>query len=371
MSDTKKKSNFWKNYWTVVIVFLAIVLIAAIFFWDYLAKFEAKTPQHIATETFNSYFSTYDKVDKYINSSNKGIDDETISEYKTALKNIYEGKEISFYNVVSDVDNSYKYFVKADNIKFASFYLLADEDSWKAANFEFDITGTTVSDSTKPVVKGDKTVIDMPSTYKLTVDGKEIAEDSVIQKGVESKDYERYTLNVPEDLAEVCSYVRYEIDKTDISKIKVTDKNDKEAKLTEKDGVIVAEVVYCDDDMREEWDNYLIKGMELYAKYMQFDESSSVVGFGQVAPYFDPTSDLYEDIKTVENMFVTYYDGVYFEDESISEYVKYSGLEFSCRVQITQVLEKAGWDNTYDYMDITIYLRKVGDDYLIYHMKQN
>jgi hypothetical protein len=88
--------------------------------------------------------------------------------------------------------------------------------------------------------------------------------------------------------------------------------------------------------------------------------------WANVKEYFDPSSKLYNSIRTSETSFVIDHSGYRFENESASEFYAYDENTFSCRVSFTQVLTKKGKPDYKDNIDMTVYLRKVGDKFLIY-----
>ena len=172
-----------------------------------------------------------------------------LTKYKTYLKGLYDEGPASFYNAISDSKDSFKYFVIAgNNIKFASFILQPDGDSYLATNFEILLDGETA-------VTGDtKVVIEAPSTYTVTVNGTEIGRDYIKVDKIEGA-YQSYCENIPDDLADICTYVRYEVPSNETPEIKIVDKDGNEAKGENKDGKYIASVIY-DESLKEEWNDY-------------------------------------------------------------------------------------------------------------------
>ena len=103
-----------------------------------------------------------------------------------------------------------------------------------------------------------------------------------------------------------------------------------------------------------------------YAAYMQSDG-----GFAAFASYLDKNSLLYDQIRTTEVYFVWDHDGYDIEDAEATDFYVYDDNTFSARVRYTHVLHKAGMEDYRDYTDMTLYLRRVGDTYLIYQMENH
>ena len=113
--------------------------------------------------------------------------------------------------------------------------------------------------------------------------------------------------------------------------------------------------------MEKEFSDYVIEAAEAYAAYMQND-----TGFRHVAPYLDDDSELYELTRTTTTAFVIDHNGYSFSDESASEFTRYDDNTFSCRVKLTHTLQKYGSDDYVEFFDVTFFLHKVGDDWLIF-----
>jgi len=88
-----------------------------------------------------------------------------------------------------------------------------------------------------------------------------------------------------------------------------------------------------------------------------------------VTQYFDPASDVYAAVKKVSNKYVNSYDSYEFKNEKTDEFIQYDENTFSCRASFSQVLHLKGAADYVDNIDYTLYLRRVGDKFLIYDMQ--
>ena len=358
MADKNGKSTFWKVYKISLIAASIIVALLLVYLTMILKDYEEAQPKHVAEQTFADYFENFD-ADEFARqfSENGGYED--ADEVAKVLRQMTSGKEIKYYRVSTGMDQSYKYIVKAGDEKFASFKLVEDTEAqnrfktYKSTDFQLFLNA------------GESVTVEVPRGYKLFLNGKEIGEDDIVQKDIKTD----ASVHMPEGVEGIL-YNKYTVSGLLTEpEIKVTDENGKEANVAEKNGTYRADVIYT-DSLKNEYHEWIMKGMKRYAEYMQHS-SNNPVTFGEISVYFDPSSDLYEDIKTEENMFVWDYDSVEYENDDTGEYIKYDDNTFSCRVKFVQVLHKYGEEDYKDHLDLTLYLRKVDGQFLIYDMGQN
>lgn len=355
----KEKSLFWRIYWIALAVAAAIVVVFLIWLMSLLRDYEAAQPKHVAEDIFKTYFENFD-ADKYAETCSTNGEFESTEEIASALRSMTEGKEIKYYRVSSGMEQSYKYIVKADDVKFASFKLVEDTESknrfttYKATDFQLYVNA------------GESVVIEAPKDYKVYLNGKELGEDKITEKDIKTEE----SFHIPEEVQNIL-YNRYTVSGLmSEPQIKVTDASGAAANVEKlENGTYKASFVY-DESLKPQYHEWILKGMKRYAEYMQHS-SNNPVTFGEISVYFDPASDLYEDIKTEENMFVWDYDSVEYENADTGEYIKYDDNIFSCRVTFVQILHKTGDEDYKDYLDLTLYLRNVDGEFLIYDMGQN
>ncbi len=361
MALKKRVSSFWKIYIVVGVLLFAALGIWLMFLYGWLGDFESAQPKHLAEDTFNEYFAEFDAAE-YI----KLCDPETLpdTEENTVayLESITEGKEITYKKVSTGMESGFKYVVLAtgdEEVKFASFMLVEDgnpDDGFKkyrADNFEI----YTSSNS--------QITVEAPKGYTVIVNDKELSEDNIIENDIPTPSCD----HMPEGVSGLY-YTKY-IVKGLLSDpvVSVKGSDGSEAVVEENGHSYKAQPIY-DTALQEEYTDWVLEGVENYAKYNQYDSNVNVTGFNKVAPYFDPESELYESIKTVDNMFVIHYDKYEFTDMTASEFYRYDDSTFSCRVQYTQNLYK-GEELYDDVVDQTLYLRLVDGKYLIYDMNVN
>lgn len=362
MAFKKRVSSFWKIYIVIGVLLFAALGIWLMCLYGWLGDFESAQPKYLAEETFNEYFKEFD-AEEYVKLCDPDTLPDTEANTVAYLESVTEGKEITYKKVSTGMDTGYKYVVLADDgtdaVKFASFMLVEEGSSddgfktYKADNFEL----YTSSNS--------QFTVEAPKGYTVIVNDIELTADNIIENDIPTPSCE----HMPEGVSGLY-YTKYLVKGLLSEPVVSVKSSDGTAAVVVEDGHnYKAQPVY-DEDLEAQYSQWVLEGVENYAKYSQYDSKVNVTGFNKVAPYFDPDSELYESIKTVDNMFVIHYDKYEFTDMTASEFYRYDENTFSCRVQYTQKLYK---DNEVydDVVDQTLYLRLVDDKYLIYDMNVN
>ena len=116
-----------------------------------------------------------------------------------------------------------------------------------------------------------------------------------------------------------------------------------------------------DKALESEYAEYAMNVAKEYSKMMEADSY-----WGAVSVYFDPDSDIYQNVyeSAQTTMFVIDHNGYRFEDETIGSFYKYNDDVFSCRIKFTHVLV-SGTQEYKDYFDSTLIFRKNGDTYKV------
>ncbi len=367
----KKKSVFWKIYFAVGGGLILILCAWLVFLFLWLSSYEEVQPKYVAKEVFEKEYVSFD-AEKYVKQCK--IDTNlfiTTDEIIRLLEDAVDGKDIYYKKISTGMDDRLKYVICAgdDSAKFASFYLrqhnvgaglfkmkkyVVDKES-----FELNIGFLTKDLETESVVcsvpKGHTVSINGTLLSDKYVTKSDIPTDSCdhMPEGVSGLYYQEYTVNnvIDKPVIEVKNALGKTVDYEII------------------DGVYTVKPEY-DSALKVQHSQWILEGAELYAKYTQYDSRVSNISFNQVAPYFDPSSELYEFIKTVDNDFVIEYDSFEYSDMTADEFIKYDNNTFSCRVSYVQKLIN-GNDVYTDHVDQTLYLRRVDDKFLIYDMSVN
>lgn len=355
----KNKSVFWKIYRIVLIVFALLLVIGVVFVSRWLRQYESAQPKYAAEAVYDKYFKNFNP-DTYVDVCNSSSVFEEKEDLVKYLTDVTSGQEIQYMKVSSSDKNTIKYIVKAGDTKFASFALTVDDEAdgkftqYKAGNFELFTSSKT------------RVTVEAPEKYKVFLNGKEVSDEYIKEKDIKGESCD----HMPEGVRGIY-YNKYVISGL-LAPPEITAKSPdgKSADVKDENGTYRVATVN-DEELQREYKDWILEACKKYAVYMQYDSTVAVMGFGQIKGYFDPNSELYEDIRTVENMFVIEYSSYDFDNEKTSEFIKYDDNTFSCRVSFTHILHRNGAEDYKDYLDLTLYLRNVDGKFLIYDMSQN
>lgn len=355
----RNKSLFWMIYRIVLVVFAVILIAASVYVIRLLKDYEASQPKYAAEAVYEKYFKNFD-ASAYIDICKSSSVFENKDALVSYLNDTVKGQEIKYMKVSSSDKDVIKYIVKAGDTKFASFTLSADTE--KSEKF----TQYTASDFELFTSSKTKITVEAPENYKIFINGTELGEEYIKERDIKSESCD----HMPEGVRGIY-YTKYAVSGL-ISEPEVTAKtaDGTAAEVVANNGTYRVQV-QNDAVLQEQQKDRILEACKKYAVYMQYDSTVAVMGFGQIKGYFDPSSELYEDIRTVENMFVIEYSSYEFADEKTSEFVRFDDNTFSCRVSFTHILHRRGAEDYKDYLDLTLYLRNVNGEYLIYDMSQN
>lgn len=352
---------FWKIYIGAVAVLL--ILIHGALFWlnGFLRDYEFAQPKHVAQGIFDTYFTNFSPavyLDLCDSSTTKYETRENLIAY---LDTLVKDAEITYHSVSTGMDDTLQYVVRAGETKFASFSLVKDAGSkggftrYKQGSFALYADAKTKVD------------VEIPTGYTLYLNGVEAERQYIIEEGIQTPSCS----HMPEGVSGITTE-KYRVNGfIQPPAIEVYSPNGETAPIEEvKSGSYKASVI-PDQGLAEQYSKWFIEAATKYAVYMQYDSKVAAMRFSSVAPYFDPNSKLYEDIRTVENGFVIEYERYEIRDEKAFDFVRYDDNTFSCRVTLTHILYRRGMDNYVDPIDITFYAHETDGKVLIYDMDSN
>jgi len=321
----------------------------------------------IAENTFTKYFSSFDASEYFDLCGNDGDFIDSREDIIAYLKAATASGKLTYKRVSEDSDSVIggptKYIVFTTDgekeEKLASFKLFEKDTDGPFKDYEAGEFNIYIDNKTAFTVEA-------PKGYSVSVNGKVLSD-----KYIEENDIPTDSCNhMPEGVSGIyyTKYLVTMLDKDPVIEIVSEDGVGVPFEMTEKN-TYKASPAY-DTELSGEYSEWVLEAAELYARYTQYDEKVNVVGFNKVAPYFDPSSELYESIRTMDNMFVQYYDSFEFTDKTAGEFVMYNKDTFSCRVKLTQLMY-SGNDVYDDAIDMTLYVRNVDGEFLIYDMQVN
>lgn len=357
----KKKFRF--SYFYTILALLVVAGCITLHFakakiTDYLQDYENTQPKYVAEKVFNEYYQTRN-FEKMLSISKTDVSPaESIEDLIRYFEKLTEGKEITYSSVSTDLkDEIINYSVKVDGEKFSTFTIKKSE---LVSKYDFPLyeMGEIVND----VTPEESATIKAPDDAIVYINGIALDASYCIQSGMKTAccNY------LPEDVQGI-TYNTYKIEGLLFEPVITVKSNNGESVITydEKTDVYTAAIAYS-ESLKEEYSAYIIEAAEKYAAYMEYDGS-----FGEAAKYFIKGTTLYENLRTSSTQFAIIHTDYRFEDVKTGEFYQYDENTFSCRVSFTHVLIKTGSDDYQDYIDITYFLKKVDDKFLIYDAYNN
>lgn len=350
MSEKKSFPVFYAVYFGVLFVAVIAVVIGLGWFRGWLAEYESAQPVHIADQVFDMYFKSknFDLLVQKTDTSDRLEDPATVASY---LHSQYDSAELTYNSVTASDDSTLKYIVKNGDYKIASFTLKKSGETTRRG-FEyyepdkFEIFYAAENDCTILAPEASSVFVnDIALPDKYLTDTDIVLDSERVPDGLLPVKYKKYKV----------TGLIYEPSVRVSTGDQVND-----IEYTPETRTYTAGLPN-DTALEAEHKEFVLKAVEEYAKYMQSDST-----WGAVRPYFDSTTDLYTSIRTVEQYFVIDHDAYRFEDEYVGQFYSYDDNTLSCRVTVWHVLENRGQPDFRDRISMTVYLRRVGDRFLIF-----
>lgn len=353
----KKMSLFSKIYLSVAAFFIILLIVAAFVFWFFLEAFEATRPDNIAKSFFNESFKAGTigyLVEQYAPEMLKFENKDSIDR---EFRENYDLTKLNFFSTTSLQDGSEKYTVTYNNSEFAGFMLSPDkEEGFGFKNYKITDVNFTFERNTEVSVlvkKGSKlrvNGIDVDASYIAETDIQDVSY-SHMPKGVEGIMYDKYTIPGLIFEPEV--------------KVISSDGEVSAAEFDKEKECFAVPTVYS-VELQKDHSDYAICAITEYAKYLSNNSE-----FSKIAPYLDPSAGLYKDIQGVSTTWLWKHKDYRISDEKACDFIRYTDEVFSCRVSLKDTLISYSNKEHVEVVDVTVYFRYVGGNYLIYDMVNN
>ena len=347
--ESKKMPLFYKIYFSLLVIFVIALAVSCVLLKNFISEYNEGIHETVSQRFFNDNFVKLN-VDSIISlSGTKPCDFETADDISNFIKTNLENDNLS-YTSVSNIgdDITKKYIVKSGDYKIATYTLIPDENNDYYVNSLILHLPANLKKSFK-----------LLDSSKLYINGVEV-DNSYI---TETSDHENAAF-LPDNVISP-KWVTYSVTGlTSEPEYKVVDRNGNTPELTENSGILSECIIY--DTEETEITNRLLEAAKQYAKCMQNDASKA-----SVLKYFKKNTDLYNSIRSAENMFVWDHSGYSFEDVSVSEFMRYDENTVSCRITFLHLLYKAGREDYKDLTDITYFAEKINGEYLIFARYNN
>ncbi len=352
----RKFPVFWCIYAVLVIAAIVVIHVALGQVEVFLAQYEASQPKHAAKAVFDETFADFDAL-SYLDKFDESIfgleTKENVAKY---LSEKTDGAEFSYYSISSSESGTYKYAVRAGEVKIAEFYL---HESMGENGFPT----YTAGDFSIYFAANEDVVVTAPKGTTVSLNGFQLDEGYIVENDIP----DHHNQYLP-DGVEGKFYVKYKASGfVTTPQISVSDSNGELTVIEAEDGYATAPVY--NDELKSVHSAYVLSALQNYATYIQGRYSDGGVTLDMVTKFFDPKSDVYSTVKKVSNKYVNSYDSYEFKNEVTDEFIQYDENTFSCRVSFDQVLHLKGAADYVDHIDYTLYLRRVGDKFLIFDMQ--
>lgn len=352
----RKFPVFWCIYAVLVIAAIVVIQIALGQVETFLAQYEASQPKHAAKAVFDENFAEFDAL-SYLDKFDESIfgleTKENVAKY---LAEKTDGAEFSYYSISSSESGTYKYAVRAGNVKIAEFYLYESEG-------ENGFPTYTAGDFSVYFAANEDVTVTVPKGASVSLNGVQLDDGYIIENDIP----DAHNQFLPDGVAGKY-YTRYKASGfVSAPQITVNDISGELTIVESEDGYVTVPVY--NDALKSAYSEYVLSALQNYATYIQGRYSNGGVSLGMVTQYFDPSSKVYATVKKVSNKYVNSYDSYEFKDEVADEFIQYDENTFSCRVSFDQVLHLKGAADYVDHIDYTLYLRRVGNKFLIFDMQ--
>ena len=354
--------------WTTMFFYITLTLVVAAAILgtiklqepvkDWLSDYENSMPKYKVQEIFDDYFKEPDAVTLISMCEKKPVYNEpdTFDDAVERFSQRFKDKEITYGYAAGS--NGKKILVKADGVKFASFTIKEKEELSKYGRTLYELDTVDLVYDT-PTESGK---VKLPERFTAYVNGMELGEAYLKEENIKED-----TRDVVPEGAYFFTYKRYAIGGLyNVPTFTVKDEHGNEVELSydEQSGEYYYKDEYS-EDLKNQFGDYVTEALHGYAAYMQND-----LRFKYIKEYFDPDSDLYQNIYENPGGFVWEHDGYRFGETSLSEFFDY-GEVISCRVAFDHILEKKKAEDYVDRIDLTVYMHKCGEVYKIFYMVTN
>lgn len=348
----KQKSLFYKIYFSVITVFVALLVIMLVWLNGWLKSYEASQPETIINGI----------IEEYVNKNNiYGISNiaplnisqyETAESINTALSALTNGKTVTASSSATKIDGcDLAYTIKADDQKIINVYLKKTESS-SSLLAKYEIIKIDLADGLYKTFK-----VLMPNGASVLINGTPLATDSI--KALELPQLpQKYTAGASAgNYAEITNLIG--------NNINITATLNGAPLTVIQNGTQYTVTQNIGDDTVAKITGFAEEASKTYSAYMQNDSSMTAI-----RKYFATGTEFYENLRTSQVIFALDHNGYRFEDVKSHDFYKLSDNLYSCRVTLTQVLIKGGSEYK-DYFDKNVYIYTDGNNMSVIDLRSS
>lgn len=337
------KSKFYKIYFTVICVFVLLIVAFLFFLGSWLKGFESTQPETMV----NSIIEEYLKSDNFYRITD--MTDLSVSPYESKeninnfIINEVKDKKITTSSTASKIEGcDVAYTIKADDKKLLTVYFKKIEDSSQMFN-RYEIMSAAFDSSLFKSV-----TVTMPEKCEIKVNGIEFNKENIKTLSLPEipKNYKSENLKTD-------SFVTIDKLLSDQPLIEAS-QNGVKLEVFKKDTQYrVAD--YINDSLSDRLSSFAVDASKTYSSYMQLDANLE-----DIKKYFATDTDFYTNLRTSLVIFALDHESFSFEDVKVHSIHKFSDNLYSCHVSMTQVLVRNGNDYR-DYYNKNVFICVNGD----------
>ena len=344
-------STFYKIFWRVIAVAVAVVIVGLVFLRFVLADYESSIAVNVANRLFTA--AEEGRFNEFVD-ENSGSRFESADSITAACQQAAAGKKLDLLNAGGS-DKESTFVVRGDEKRLITFTVVRSDKTSTFGFTQYRLGRVKYSFAASYTVSA-------PADYTVSVNGVALGEaDRGEEKAGEKP------LDLPEGITPL-TFVTYKVDNLlAVPTVTATDGkgNTRVAVLNEEDRCFTVEPIYS-EALQKEYASYCIAATESYATYMADDGY-----FGMITKYFEPGTDTYQYISDTIVSFVWDHNSFKFTDQVADRFYAYSDDVFTCRVRMNQNLYLAGKEPYVDPIDLTLCMHRVKGKFMVYSVKTN
>ncbi len=337
------KSKFYKIYFSVICVFVLLIVAFLFFLGSWLKGFEATQPETIVNSIIEDYLKSddfYKITDITTLNVSPYESEENVNEF---IAESVKGKKLTASSTASKIEGcDVAYTIKADDKKLLTVYFKKTADSSQMFN-RYEIMSASFDSSLFKSV-----TITMPQECDVKINGIYLKKENIKTLSLPEIPQKYKTEDLKTD-----SFVT--VDKL-LSDEPIIEASQNEVKLEifKKDNQYrVAD--YIDDNLSDRLSAFAVDASKTYSSYMQLDAK-----LADINKYFATDTEFYTNLKTSLVIFALDHESFSFEDVKVHSIHKFSDNLYSCHVSLTQVLVRNGNDYR-DYYNKNVFIYVNGD----------
>ena len=350
---------FYTLYFMFILLFFVATYIGLQWLHGWLADYEAAQPTLKAKQVFTEVFTDPDWGALYEAAGAQDSAYEGKEQYVNYMEEKVGSTALTYMETSAGLSGNKKYIVRLGDEKVASFTLVDKNNVGKLdlSNLEKleDLeTVTDIPDWQLGAVevffeREESFFIEKMDSHTAHVNGVALDENFTIQKATTVA--ERY---LPTGTTGFTMETQQVNGLMELPTVTVTDKDGSNVEVTYDEATRTFVARTESNTMSAEEEEVALKAAKVYCLWMIEEEKDR----GEVAKYFDPTSDIYNSIVKTTELWMQNHNGYEFVNDSVTHYARYSDNIFSVRVKTQlNVTRTNGTIKEHDY-DQSMFFRK-------------